>query len=220
MLIASAMAWLSVVGTFGAIVVALGLGLGLGDWFLRPKLVLHSDRANPSDRVITPDPQGREVGFLRLHVANNGRTTARNVLVTVTSVSQWLEETRTWQRTRAELDGRALKWGGSALATVDVPRRGQRPVDFLEITREPAQQGTIPMRIYIQGDAPASHANDLPPGGWRVRLVLSADNVSAEEYEMRVRFDGTWPPEPLDRIWDAVVAQGPDRSLTDGPPPE
>lgn len=218
MLVASTMDWLGVLGTLGALVVALALGLGLGDWARRPKLGLHSDRDNPSDRVVTPDLEGREVGFLRLRVKNTGRSTARDVQVSVASVDQWVE-TRRWLRTRAELDGRPLKWGGSTQSAVDVPPKAERPVDLLAITRDVARQGAIPMSVYIQGDPPASRANDLPPGGWRIRLMLSADNFSAEQYEMRVMFDGTWPAEPVDRIWDAVVLQGPARSLSDGPPP-
>jgi hypothetical protein len=208
MLLASAMAWLNVVGTLAAVVVALGLGLGLGDWFLRPKLELHSDPGDPSDRVLTPDLDGRMVAFLRLHIKNTGRSTAQAVVVSLTSVAEWDAGKRGWRCSRAELDGRPLKWGGSGLSTVDVPREARRPVDLLEITREPARQGAIPMSLYIQGDPPASHANDLPPGRWRVQLVVSGDNVSAKEYEMAVRFDGTWPPQD-NGIWDAVVAEGP-----------
>ena len=213
------MAWLSVLGTLGASVIALALGLGLGDWARRPKLVLHSDRGNPSDRVVTLNLEGQEVGFLRLRVENTGRSTARDVQVSVGSVDQWVDEPGRWLRTRPELDGRPLKWGGSSESTVDVPPRVERPVDLLAITRDPARQGDLPMSIYIQGEPPANLANDLPPGSWGIRLMLSADNCTAVLYEVRVLFEGTWPAEPLDRIWDAVVMQGPARSLADGPPP-
>jgi hypothetical protein len=219
MLVASAMAWLSVLGTLGALLVALALGLGLGDWARRPKLVLHSDRDNPSDRVVTPDLEGRDVGFLRIRVENRGRSTARDVQLSVGSVDQWVERTNRWRRVRPELDGRPLKWGGSAQPILDVPPNVERPVDLLAITRDLAHQGAIPMTIFIQGEPPANRANDLPPGGWRIRLMLSADNSRAELYEVSVMFDGTWPAERVDQIWDAVVVRGPDRTPSDDPPP-
>ena len=219
MLVASAIAWLSVIGTLGALVIALALGLGLGDWVRRPKLVLHSDRDNLSDRVVTLDLEGRGVGFLRLRVENTGRSTARDVQVSVGSLDEWVDESGRWLRTRPELDGRPLKWGGSSDSTVDVPPKVERSVDLLAITRDPARHRDLPMSIYIQGVPPANRANDLPPGSWRIRLMLSADNCAAKLYEVRLLFDGTWPAEPLDGIWDAVVMQGPARSLADGPPP-
>lgn len=145
---ASVVDWLSAIGTLLAVLVALALGVGVVEWWRRPKLRLEiSDE--PFDRVTTMTVGGDPAAYLRARIVNHGGTAAKNVNVTVLSVSEWIANTRSWIRRKPELDGRALAWSNADPAgVVDIPAEVERPADVISITRNwaPGQQGHIRSR--------------------------------------------------------------------------
>jgi hypothetical protein len=63
-----------------------------------------------SDRIVTKRLGSRETAaFVRLRLANRGRSTARNVAVSVLKVHRWNPVSAEWVRPRPELDGRLLQ---------------------------------------------------------------------------------------------------------------
>lgn len=113
-------------------------------------------------------------------------------------------------RRKPELDGRPLAFSNLPHdATVDVPAGVERYVDVVSIPWIAEQQGELPIRLEIREPFPANQAEWLTPGAWRLRLEVAAENVSAQEVELVIRFDGAWPADPPERIWDAVSIQGP-----------
>lgn len=212
--------WVSALGTLGALAVALALGLGLAEWLRRPKLNLEFSLDHSSDRVVTATMGGWPMAFVRARVANSGRSSAKNVSVSLLSVEDWLDTHRAWVRRKPELDGRALAWSNVAhTEPVDIPPGVERLLDLVAMPRDWNNQGQIPMTIQIKQPGPASHAERLPPGKWRLRLEIAAENVAAKEVEIAISFSGIWPADPPERIWEAVAVAGPGpRNSIAGPP--
>lgn len=213
------MGWVEAIGTVAASIVALALGLGLADWWKRPKLSLHSDPYDVSDRVVTTTVAGEFAAYLRLRVRNDGRSSARGVQVAIVSVETWPDNTRRWIRGKPELDGRPLTWANDPRATADIPAGVERYLDVVWIPRRWQEQGQMPLVLSIQLPHPANNAQVLGPGGWRLRLQVSGDNIPATPYEIQVTFDGYWPADPPHRIWDAVAVRGPASTIDADEPP-
>jgi hypothetical protein len=103
--------WIIAIGSLGSALVALALGLGLGDWLLRPRVRLvlgdASDSGEDSDRIVTKRIEsGETAAFVRLRLENRGRSTARNAGVRLMAVRRWDPVRGRWLRARPELDGR------------------------------------------------------------------------------------------------------------------
>lgn len=86
--------WVSAGATIAATLVALALGLGLIEWFRRPKLKLEHSPDVPSDRVVTLAIGGGIAAYLRARVSNGGKKSAKNVTVSVLSIEDWMSNTR------------------------------------------------------------------------------------------------------------------------------
>src|SRR5215469_111009 len=106
--------WINAAASWGSAILALALAMGFREWIHRPRvrLLLQSEQepGEFSDRVVTKRVStGKVTAFVRLRVANRGRSTARRVRVRVLQVHRWDQGRRQWQRTRPELDGRLLE---------------------------------------------------------------------------------------------------------------
>lgn len=212
--------WLTAVGTVAASVLALAFGLGLREWWQRPRLRLIFDPDADADRVTVATVGGSYSAWVRLRVVNDGRTAAKNVQVTITGVTTWAGRPGHWLRGKFDLHGRALVWSNSPgqATAVDIPPSGERYVDVVAIPRDWDHQGAIEMMLQIGQFAPAAHSERLSPGSWQFALELSADNVGAVTRHVAVTFNGVWPDNPPERIWDEIAVAPPSLTPHDRPP--
>lgn len=212
--------WLTAVGTVAASVLALVFGFGLREWRQRPRLRLVFDPAADADRVTVPTAGGPPSAWVRLRVVNEGRTAAKNVQVVVTGVATWAGNPGHWVKGKFDLHGRALVWSnspGQAVA-VDIPPGGERYVDLVAIPRDWQNFDPIDMTLQIGPPPPASQSERLSPGSWQLALELSADNVSAVTRHVGVTFNGVWPDNPPERIWNEIAIAAPAATTHDHPP--
>ena len=212
--------WLTAVGTIAASVLALAFGLGLREWRQRPRLRLVFDPEADADRVTVPTAGGFPSAWVRLRVVNEGRTAAKNVQVVVTGVSTWAGNRGHWVRGKFDLHGRAVVWSNSPsrAVAVDIPPGGERYVDLVAIPRDWQNQGMIHMTLQIGPPPPVSQSERLSPGSWQLALELSADNVSAVTRHVSVTFNGLWPDDPPERIWNEIAVAAPGATPHDRPP--
>jgi hypothetical protein len=211
-------AWLTAIGTIGAAVVALALGLGFKEWVFRPRLRIRFSPGSISDQVVTGTVGGEPAGYIRLHVGNDGRASANRVRVSLLQVERWDDE-RGWEHAKPEIDGADLVWSNRSEEPLDIPPRSERPLDLFAIVRDWDAQGDMPMALQIGSKVPANRADQLSPGAWRVKLEASADNASPQTCYVAFRFDGAWPGGAPAAIWRAVTVRGPSTRPETDPPP-
>jgi hypothetical protein len=209
--------WATAVGTVGATVAAVVLGLGFKEWWFRPRLTLRLTRDEGTCLVVTSTTSMSVAAYVRCLVGNTGRSTAKSVRVSLISVETWHPVRLRWERLKWELDGRDLAWSSSwasvqpliAATAKDIAPRTERPLDFLSIHRDGGRQGQLPIRLEIPPPVPANAAHVLLPGAWRVRLELSADNAAARTVFVAFRFDGSWLTAADQTMWDVVHVSEP-----------
>jgi hypothetical protein len=160
------------------------------------------------------------VAYVRLRVANTGRSTANDVRVTLAGVERWTDEAG-WEGQRPEIDGATLAWANRhGEPSLDIPSRSDRPLDLLKIVRNLEAQGEIPIKLMTSSVVDALLPGELESGGWRVRFEASADNAPARKYYIAFRFDGSWPGqlEQAAEVWRAVAVEGPSTHPQARPP--
>jgi hypothetical protein len=178
------------------------------------------DPAADADRVTVATAGGVPAAYARLRVVNDGRSTARGVQVTVTGVATWAGNPGRWLRGRFDLHARALVWSNSpGQATAgDIPPGAERYLDLIAIVRDWQNQGFIGMTLQIGQPATAGGSERLSPGSWRFALEVSADNVSAFIRYVAVTFNGLWPDNPPERVWDEIAVGLPSVKSQGQPP--
>jgi len=205
--------WLTAIGTIGATLVALAFGVGLRERLSRPKVGLRFSADNISDQLLTSTVLGVRSAWVRLRVANDGRTAAERVRVSVLGAERRSDET--WEQAAPEVVGATLRWSNRPNEpTLDIPPRSERPLDLFSILGELANQGELPMELAIGPVVPANNAHRLAPGGWRLLLEVSADNTPPVTAYMSFRFDGYW----TDNVWQTIAVAGPSRNPPAEPP--
>ena len=209
--------WLTAVGTVSASVVALAFGLGLRDWWRRPRLRAVFDASAPADRILV-QTAGPSKAVLRLRMRNEGRTAAKSVHVAITGVAAWAGLPGHWVEGKFDLHGRALVWSNSSdsATSVDMPPGGERYIDLIVIPRDWDHQGAIEMTLQI-GPPTAGRSEQLSPGAWLMALEISADDVSAVTRYVAVAFNGVWPADS-DRVWNEIAVSGPSSTRPTNPP--
>jgi hypothetical protein len=205
------------IGSLGSALVALALALGLKDWFFRPRdrLVLRHavDPEEVSDRIVTKRLEsGETAAFVRLRLDNRGRSTARNVGLSVLRVHRWDPETGAWIRSRPELDGRLLQPPNQLASQpdlVDVFPHTDQIVDLASVDFERVADGASPICVEISHPWPPNEANILEPATWRLELLIVGDNISPERSFVSLSFDGTWLQPDSAAIWEHFLVHGP-----------
>jgi hypothetical protein len=211
--------WFIAAASWGSAVLALALALGLREWVHRPRVrLLRHSKHEPgefSDRVVTRRVStGKTTAFVRLRLANHGRSTARRVGVRVLRVHFWDQGREQWRRVRPELDGRLLEPSNQLseeAGTVDVFPHSDRIIDLVSVGGGLDEDGPSPVVVEIGQPWPPNQANALDPGTWRLELVVCADNINAQRYFVTVFFDGCWPELDAAGIWDHLRIDGPSR---------
>jgi hypothetical protein len=226
--------WMTAVGTVGATIVAIALGLGLRERLLRPRIVAKLRRSTDSSLVligavtfpgIGAAPMEDRVAYLRLYVRNEGRSSASKVRVALLRIEVWSAERSRWEECKPELEGREFVWSNSHPQSTEtqLAKKSERPLDILAIPREKPEKGGRPMMLQIGGPPPVSEAHWLIPGAWRLTLELSADGAPTTTTYTAVRYEGGWPqykqpPAERERLWDFVRVEGPSNSPQSQPP--
>src|SRR5262249_6595714 len=160
-----------------------------------------------SDRIVTKRLEsGESAAFVRLRLDNHGRSTARNVGVSVLKVHHWEPTGTDWIRARPELDGRLLQPSNQLASQpnlVDVFPHTDRIVDLASVDPSRASEGTSSIVVEISYPRPPNEANILEPGIWRLELLMVGDNISPQRSFVTLAFEGTWPqPEATLAIWE------------------
>jgi hypothetical protein len=109
---------------------------------------------------------GETAAFVRLRIDNRGRSTARNVVVSVLKVHRWDPASAAWIRSRPELDGRLLQPSNqlaSQPAPVDVFPHSDRIVDLTSVDWKRVSEGASPIFIEITHPWPPNEASVLEP---------------------------------------------------------
>jgi hypothetical protein len=65
---------------------------------------------------------------------------------------------------------------------------------------------------------PPNQANVLDPATWQLELMVCGDNIRAERCFITIDFDGTWPDNADDEIWEHILVRGPSREPATRPP--
>ena len=179
------------------------------------------DPEESSDRIVTKRLEsGETAAFVRLRLDNRGRSTARNVVVSVLKVHRWDPASATWIRSRPEVDGRLLQPSNqltSQPAPVDVFPYSDRIVDLASVDWKRVSDGASPIFIEITHPWPPNEANVLEPATWRLELLLAGDNIRAARSFVTLTFDGTWSDPENPAIWEHFLVQGPFPEISQPP---
>jgi hypothetical protein len=197
--------WLTAIGTVGATLAAVVLGFGLKEWVFRPKLRFRYTASTLSTQVVTGTMGGGLAAYVRLGVANVGRSTARQVRVSLLELERW--DAPYWSREGPEMDAATFIWSNwPGEQTLDIPPTSERPLDLFAILKDLQQQGEMPMELQLTV-RPANRSDRLAPGSWRIKVAASADNAALHTSYLAFRFDGNWPGVEPDGsgIWRAVA---------------
>jgi hypothetical protein len=172
-----------------------------------------SDPDEISDRIVTRRLEsGETAAFVRLRIVNRGRSTARNVAVSLLKVHRWDPAARGWIRARPELDGRFLQPSNQVAGQpdlLDVFPHSDRIVDLASVDFDRVTQGASPIFVEITHPWPPNEANVLEPGAWRLELLLVGDNIRAARSLVAITFDGTWSDAESADIWQHFLVDGP-----------
>jgi hypothetical protein len=228
--------WFIAIALTASVVLALALALGLKEWIFRPRVtLLIRDRPRGraplipqapeeiSDRVVTNRiDTGEPAAIIRMRLHNRGRSTARRVAVRLLQVHFWDESRGQWIRSRPELDGRLLQPSNQMpserdLEVMDVYPASDRIIDLASVGYRPESEGTGPVFVEIGRPWPPNKANVLDPGTWSLTLLVSGDNINAQQYFVTVSFDGSWSGPEGTEIWDHFHVKGPSVEPIPGP---
>ena len=201
--------WLTAIGTVGATVVALGLGLKdwLRDIFIHPKLIVDAGVAPPNaQKTLWMDKNGSnggEVWYFRLSILNAGKAVANDAFVFLAGVEK-LNDAQQFE-TVPRFTPMFLKWSNVGQAIVPKLWPGiPRFCDLGHLTN-PQNKNAMSPREDLPGMAhhysvlaldlevtPNQHGNLLGYGTYRLRLRYGATNCAPKTLTLRVEFSGLW----------------------------
>lgn len=170
------------IGTVGAVIVALLLGVAL-PWFRRPCLKIDYQPRDPYCRD-APLPQGLPAHWVRVKVTNKGRGAAKRCIgkmIAVYGVDG---------RPRADRDPMRLYWADASW---------KQPPEPLDLARDESEYLGV---VYAHKDNPSAALISTHGGGsgfrkeleagqsHRVRLAVYADNAKPETAEFLITYGG------------------------------
>jgi hypothetical protein len=154
--------WMTAIGTVGATIVAIALGLGIREWLARPRIAARLRQGTDASLVligavkfpgIGAAPMQDRAAYLRLYVGNEGRSSASKVRVGLLRIEIWSAERSLWEECKPELEGREFAWSNSHPQSTEtqLAKKSERPLDILAIPREKPEKGGRPMVLQIGG---------------------------------------------------------------------
>jgi hypothetical protein len=196
--------WLTAVGTVGATVAAIYVGV-FRVWLRSPKLSLEpSDYDAPSDRRIVGRPDGL-LAFVRARVvASAHRQAAEDVEVMILDSKEIRARPGAKPESSLRLEGTLLKWGNVQSTRLTIPPGIHRYVDLLRIRHNAAKEGDAPAEVVVLNPL-GDHRERIRSAEFELVLALTARNMDARLYRVVVSYDGEWG----DNIWDHLKVDGP-----------
>lgn len=200
---------LAVLGTVGAVIVAVSLATLRGvwrsyhSWSRRPQLTLAFDPKTDFVKELvqfTPGARKYAAIYARLRVWNEtGRRAAQGVQVLVTEIVPVRHSeniAKEGWRTETLRNFGALGWTHSDPPGLTLGPGATRTVDFGSITdtNDPVFTLGIPANV-----KPVSGFDRLPAGRYEVTLSVVGQNFNAKRWKLTVDYDGMWvmanPPQ-------------------------
>lgn len=197
--------WLTAIGTIGATVVALYLGLAdkIRGLFIHPKLVLDARMAAPLVENTNWGSDRAEVWYFRFAVTNEGREVAREAFLFLEKVERIEEDKRVRVK---RFNPMFFKW--SHVGWTTQPALWPKIPRYCDIFHL-----TIPSYVAMQGESlpgvshirtvlaldlevkPNQKGHLLEPGIYFFTIKLGAANTKLRTKVFRVEFDGVWHPK-------------------------
>lgn len=178
---------LTALGTFGAVIVAVGLQwwIGTRERRSKPELTLAFDEYHFVDEGSV---DGSGYPWLRLAVTNAaGKRTAENVEVIIEFITEYAMSTVGFGGRMVWLANAALSWANSLdpYPRMSIPPGATRYVDVANWN-----DASVPLHMSLRvTPAPLSGRHRLVAGGWNLRLAVAATNADATVWNARVSFE-------------------------------
>jgi len=205
--------WLTAIGTVGAVVVALYIGV-IRERRRQPSLSLTFEQLDPPDALEVPENRGTEkttlIVYIHLLVSNRkGRHAAQDVEVIVTNVREMsARDGQSAVRGRITLGDQSLRWSNSSQEAkrtyTSIPAGVTRRVDFVRVENGLDEQGRLPLVLDVWPQ-PVNQRTHLRSASLAIELAVTASNADARRYTVVVHFDGHFDAgyaQHAGRIWD------------------
>jgi hypothetical protein len=191
--------WMIAVGTVGATIVAVYVGV-LRERWRRPKLSLEYGGPSSGDAVETRKDEWAGA-YVRLRVmAAKRRSAAEDVEVMVLGARE-LEPREGCQRASGNIaiDGQLLNWSNTESTRMTIPSDTHRHLDLLHIKKPEAASGTASAWISVQPGYDDGR-EQTKSGRFELELAVSARNANARRFKVVVGYDGGWGENPWQHL--------------------
>jgi hypothetical protein len=201
--------WLIAAGSFGALLVALYVGVIAGV-LRRPSLTLSFNPVEGlgdalvvgEDLFVGAQHIGRaDSAYLRPRVGNKPRRrTAEDVEVLILAMDR--VDTKV---PSPNLGDFPLTWSNShpTTTTRNIPSGVERHIDLLSVIEHNPSGGPARQLIMAVHPEPSDSRHHLPPGRYLIALDVTARNADAQRYTVLVSYDGGWSPD----VWDHLKVE-------------
>lgn len=207
--------WLDGIGSFGALLVAIYVGVIVGV-IGRPSLSLHFNPVEGlGDAVVVgyalfkPDKLAGETdaAYVRLRVGNaKWRRTAENVEVLLKTIDRVDKPASS-----PNLSDFPLTWSNTDATIRSIASDHERHIDLCHVLEDnpvgPARQFVMDVH-----PTPIDGRHQLEPGRYHMVLEVAASNAAAKRFTVVVDYDGGWEPD----IWDHLKMLRPPTPLSGG----
>jgi hypothetical protein len=216
--------WLIAVGTIGAALAALYIGVWRDRW-RRPQLSLKyvplSVDPLSTDQVVVDDPPHKNTSaYVRLRVlAKQDRTAAEGVEVMVTGARALVARPADPPITEPKaiaIDGMSLQWSYASGYVSDpvtprtIPSGAYRHVDLLEVRSLVEYEVRPPLSAIVAvRPFPGGERSMVTAGEFEVDLAVTASNAPPKRYRVTVSFNGDWDVATRGDIWTHLTVSQP-----------
>jgi hypothetical protein len=197
--------WLDGIGSFGALLVAVYVGVIVGV-IGRPSLSL---RFHPveglGDAVVVgyslSEEEKTDAAYVRLRVGNSKwRRTAENVEVLLLAIDRADKPAPS-----PNLSDFPLTWSSTEATIRSIAPDHERHIDLCHVL-ESNPAGSSRRLVMDVHPIPADDRHELAPGRYLLWLAVTASNAAAKRFSIVLDYDGGWEPD----IWDHLhVSEGP-----------
>jgi hypothetical protein len=188
--------WLTAIGTVGAVALALFFAFVEKIW-QRPRLEISVNFKPPDCGMGVPHSKAL---FLRLRVANRGRSAARSLEATIQQMCQ--REGDFWIQVPSFLPSNLLWTHVSAPILPNLLPGLERNLDLAQIL-EPTKP-SLARLAFILSVVPAREYNVLDPGAYRFSVTVGAENAKAVTQVFELTLSGKWFADEDKMLSDGV----------------
>jgi hypothetical protein len=205
--------WLDGIGSFGALLVAIYVGVIVGV-IGRPSLSLRFLPAEVAeglgDALVVGyglGAQQTEAAYVRLRVGNSRwRRTAENVEVLLKTIDRADKPAPS-----PNLSDFPLTWSNTEATTRTVAPDHERHIDLCHVL-ETHPIGPPRRLVMDVHPTPVDGRHELAPGRYHMTLEVTASNAAARRFTVVIDYDGGWKPD----IWEHLEVFRPPTPLPGG----